>query len=256
MKLTDQESALLFSLMADLSGELNHVEIRERVGHSLLKLLDADNFGSYIWDEGTNQFISGVHINVSEKNLSDYNQYYRFKDPITPTLQRRRKATPVRKVMLQEKLCKTEFYNDFLKRDGMHYGINFFAYDRGSNIGDIRIWRSSKKQDFSSRDVEILNAIGPSFVNALLRAQSRDKSNMARRFSSIGSQVNLTARESEIADLLAIGASDDEICNKLLISKSTLRTHITAIFRKTGVNRRSQMAGFLAAYANNVTAQK
>ncbi|WP_413861571.1 LuxR C-terminal-related transcriptional regulator [Tateyamaria sp.] len=53
-------------------------------------------------------------------------------------------------------------------------------------------------------------------------------------------------REAEVADLLVTGQTDDEICGKLGVSKLTLRTHIASIFRKSGLNRRSQLALFLA----------
>ncbi|MEO9652705.1 MAG: helix-turn-helix transcriptional regulator [Roseobacter sp.] len=140
---------------------------------------------------------------------------------------------------------RRSFFNGFLKQDGLCFGINDFAYDRGLNIGDMRIWHGGKKEDFSERALLIVNAIGPSFVNLLIRAQKNDSDAPALRFASIGDRVQLTARESEVVDLLVLGASDDEICAKLLISKSTLRSHITSIFQKTGLNRRTQLAQFL-----------
>lgn len=245
MNLTDHEASLVFSIMRDLSGDFDHIEVRQRVGNRLLELLRADYFASYVWDEDTNKFVSGVQLNMSESNLANYDSYYQFHDPITPTLQRRRKATPVSEVMRHDRLIKTEFFNDFLKKDGLCFGLNYFAYDRGANIGDVRIWRSEQREDFSERDAKIIDAIGPSFVNALIRAKSFNNAAPALRFSLISDKLQFTAREAEIADLLVIGATDEEICKRLLISKPTLRSHISAIFRKSGLNRRTQMAQFL-----------
>lgn len=245
LKLTDHEATLVFSIMRDLSSDFNHFEVRQRVGHRLLELLKADFFASYVWDESTKTFVSGVQINMNPDNLAKYDVYYQFHDPITPILQRRRKATPVSDVMAHDRLVKTEFYNDFLKQDGLCYGINYFAYDRGSNIGDVRIWRGEEREDFTERDTEIIDAISPSFLNALIRARKFDEKSPALRFSLVSERFQFTARESEIADMLVIGLSDEEICTKLLISKSTLRSHIGAIFRKSGVSRRTQLAQFL-----------
>ena len=252
MQLTESELNLIFSIMRDLSGDFNHFEVRQRVGESLLELLDADYFASYVWNEDENRFVSGVNINMSTDNLARYEAYFQFHDPITPTLQRRRKATPVSEVMRHDRLVKTEFYNDFLKRDGLSYGINYFAYDRGTNIGDVRVWRGSRKEDFTERDAMIVDKIGPSFVNALVRAQKYDTERPALRFSQIGDKIHLTVRETEIADLIVVGASDEEICTRLLISKSTLRSHITAIFKKTGLVRRTQFAQYLADHSSTV----
>ena len=249
MYLKDRESNLIFSIMKDLSGDFDHFEVRQRVGQSLLELLNADHFASYVWDDSANRFESGIQINMTDANIARYDAYYQFKDPITPKLQRRKKATPVSDIMSHDRLIKTEFYNDFLKQDGLCYGMNFFAYDRSSNIGDMRVWRADNKEDFSKRDAEIVDAIGPSFVNALIRARQPNNESPVLRFAVIGEKFHLTPRESEIADLLAIGSSDDEVCSKLLISKPTLRSHITAIFKKTGLCRRTQLAQFLTDHS-------
>lgn len=53
----------------------------------------------------------------------------------------------------------------------------------------------------------------------------------------------LTPREMEIFRYLMEGADNAEICEKAVISQSTTKTHIYNIFRKVGINRRSQAAG-------------
>jgi DNA-binding NarL/FixJ family response regulator len=50
----------------------------------------------------------------------------------------------------------------------------------------------------------------------------------------------LTTREREILDLVASGASNQEIAGQLFISEKTVRNHLTAIFDKIGVTSRSQ----------------
>lgn len=246
MYLNESEAGLIFSIMRDLSGEFDEVEVRQRVGKSLLELLGADYFTSYVWDQNAGQFASCVQINMTDENLRKYDTYYQFHDPITQTLQRRKKATPVSAIMRHDKLAKTEFFNDFLKPDGLCYGMNFFAYDRGDNIGDLRIWRSANREDFTSRDAEIVDAIGPSLVNALIRARNDESGIGLRRFGQMASKTGFTTREAEVADILVAGLSDQEICDKLIISKPTLRTHISSIFRKSGLTRRSQLAQYLS----------
>ena len=54
----------------------------------------------------------------------------------------------------------------------------------------------------------------------------------------------LTTREREILDLVAGGASNQEIAEKLFISEKTVRNHLTAIFDKIGVSSRSQAIVF------------
>lgn len=245
MNLTHREADLIFSIMRELTGEFSHAEVRKRVGRWLLDLLDADYFASYLWNEASGAFVSGVYINMTEANLAGYEAYYQYRDPITPTLQRRRMATPVSEIMAHERLRRTEFFNDFLYRDGLFYGLNYFAYDRGENIGDMRIWRARGKEDFSRRDAALVDAIGPSFVNALVRANRLSEATPVQRFVQFGRDWGLTAREGEVADMLVTGLSDEDICTVLCISKPTLRSHIGAVFRKVGVQRRGQLGHVL-----------
>lgn len=245
MNLSSAEQSCVFSIMRDLSSNFCYDEVRRRIAQNLLKLLDADYFASYLWDSNTQKFVSCVQLNMSDDNLKNYEDYFQYKDPITPVLQNRRTATPVSHVMEHSRLAKTEFFNDFLKKDGLCYGINYYAYDKGENIGDIRIWRNASKTDFGSRETQILDVIGPCFTNALSRAIRRSVGGNFMGFSQLLDKLEITRREAQVADLVVSGRSDEEICAKLRIAKPTLRTHITSIFSKTGMVRRTQFAPYL-----------
>jgi DNA-binding NarL/FixJ family response regulator len=51
----------------------------------------------------------------------------------------------------------------------------------------------------------------------------------------------LTARERKIIDLVEQGLSNKEIADKLSISDSTVRHHLTSIFDKVGVPNRQKL---------------
>jgi DNA-binding NarL/FixJ family response regulator len=57
-----------------------------------------------------------------------------------------------------------------------------------------------------------------------------------------GHEFGLTARESEVAALLANGCSNREIADALFISEHTVKSHLKSIFRKTGVASRAGAA--------------
>ena len=245
MHLTHKENDLIFAIMRDLTKSYSHIEIRKKIGHQLLMLLNADYFASFIWDKTHKKFISCTQINMCPDNLKNYNEYFQFCDPITPALQNRRRATLVNDVMAHERLIKTEFYNDFLRQDGLCYGINFFSYFCGVNIGDIRIWRNNTKEDFGNREREILDAIAPSFTNALIRSLYIPQQNPRLGFTQISHKFLLTNREVEVADLVSLGHSDQEICKILSIAKPTLRSHIKTVFTKIKTVRRTQLAALI-----------
>ncbi|WP_417434626.1 helix-turn-helix transcriptional regulator [Hoeflea sp.] len=246
MNLTTKETDLVFSIMADLSYGYASSELRRRVGLKLLDLLDAQYFASYVWNTAENAFCERVSINMSDDNLGAYEQHFQFCDPITPVLQRRRKATCVSEIMPRSRFERTEFFNDFLANDGLHYGVNYYAYSGGTNIGDLRIWRGRNKEDFSHRELDILNAIGPAFTNAMRGAMAREKTTQGKvdlvtALEQAANGAMLTAREKEICAAVLAGLSDQQIATKYGISFTTVRSHIKHIYGKLGITGRTQL---------------
>ncbi|MEV4558399.1 AAA family ATPase [Kitasatospora sp. NPDC049285] len=57
-----------------------------------------------------------------------------------------------------------------------------------------------------------------------------------------GELVSLTAREREVAELVAEGLTSAAIADKLVLSPRTIESHIARIYRKTGVSSRAALA--------------
>ena len=61
-----------------------------------------------------------------------------------------------------------------------------------------------------------------------------------RGYTWPGHDLGLTARESEVAAFLSEGLSNREMAEALSISEHTVKSHLKAIFQKTGVASRAQ----------------
>lgn len=237
MYITERQLNKLSKLFAVLAEPHEEREIRARIGYLLLDLLQADHYASYVWDRDLGRFDRGVSIGMSVDNLGHYESYYQFNDPITLKLQLHHHPMRVTDILAQQELLKTEFFNDFLYRDGLYWGINMYAWSRGVNIGDLRIWRSKSGENFEESDLAILNLIKPAFIAALDRCQTKS----ASQWNHNTLRDILSEREAQVVELLTQGLVDKEIARRMDISFTTVRTHIGHIFHKLNVDSRAKL---------------
>jgi len=71
-------------------------------------------------------------------------------------------------------------------------------------------------------------------------------SNIQSRRANVGRLAYLTRREQEIAALIANGGTNKQIARQLAISESTVKAHLTEIFRKLGTADRLKLALLIA----------
>lgn len=62
-------------------------------------------------------------------------------------------------------------------------------------------------------------------------------------------QPLLTAREREVLDLVGRGHTDKEVAEHLSLSVRTVQNHLMAIRRKTGLKRRTELAGWAVKHS-------
>lgn len=232
MHLSTRELGALKRSFALLAEDLGEREIRLALGQALLDLLRADQFASFVWDEPARRFGDGVWLHMDSTNLAQYDAWFQYHDPITFKLQACRQATAVSEVMPHSELARTEFFNDFLARDGLHWGINLHAYDGDRALGDLRIWRARTRREFEPHDKALLDLIEPAFIAALRRARPADA---APGFTP-------SPREREVALAVLQGLTDKQIARALGVSVSSVRTYLNRLFEKTGTSRRAGLA--------------
>jgi DNA-binding CsgD family transcriptional regulator len=262
--LTGSDIKILSEVFAVLAEPQDEHALRVYLGEQLSLVLGADYYASYLWSEVAHCFTGRVALNMSDANLSSYELYYQFHDPITHRLRERGEPTLVTEILPQEELIKTEFFNDFLRHDGLYWGLNLHVRVAGECTGDLRIWRDRRRQNFDERELEILRLVAPAFRQALRRtARSSVSPQGVPLWSGHGGpatsapppssaslpggagEAPLTEREAQIARLVASGMSDKEIAQSLGISFTTVRTHIKRAFDKLGVDNRVKLASRL-----------
>ena len=243
MHLSTPEQAALKRTFALLAEDLGEREVRLTLGEALLELLRADQFASFVWDAKAQRFNDGVWLHMDPANLARYDAWFQYHDPITFKLQACRRATAVSEVMPHRELARTEFFNDFLARDGLHWGINLHAFDRERALGDLRIWRARSRREFEAHDKALLDLVEPAFIAALRRAQRANVMPVPPALGGAGEcDVRLSPREREVALAVQRGLTDKQIARELGLSVSSVRTYLNRLFEKTGASRRAGLA--------------
>lgn len=251
MHLSTVQTRALSDLMRLVANSTDGNELRERMALPLLDLLRADTYVSMVWDGGRQRFGRTAALNMSEEKLRSWDDYFRFIDPLTSHMMLRRKPTLATQVLCQSELSRTEFFNDFLRRDRMYWGVNAYFYDREQCIGDVRIWRNRERGNFDAAEIDILNLVEPAITAALSRLGWKETAPASEECESAESTLQregrLSKREAEVAWLVSCGCPDKEIQSRLGLEYPTVRFHLGNIFKKLRVTNRATLVGRVRA---------
>ncbi len=139
-------------------------------------------------------------------------------------------------------------YEDILKPLDLYYAIYITLVHRDRPLGAVAIWRKRDEQDFSERELYMLETlkihIELKFYYLLyfdVVPKNIGQQSERTRIGEFGEHYNLTKRELEIVQLIYSEKDSSEICELLYISDSTLRKHIHNIYQKVGIKSRIQL---------------
>jgi DNA-binding CsgD family transcriptional regulator len=72
----------------------------------------------------------------------------------------------------------------------------------------------------------------------------------ARRRDRENGWAGLTGAEAEVAELAAAGVSNPQIAERLYMSRSTVKTHLSHVYAKLGVSNRTELATAIGQLRN------
>jgi LuxR family maltose regulon positive regulatory protein len=99
------------------------------------------------------------------------------------------------------------------------------------------------------RDADTLFGKAQSIFSAMGATRMVDLTARERRAGGVGARQgsagDLSPQEQQIAKLVAAGATNREVSAELFVSPKTVEYHLTRIFRKLSIARRSELADVL-----------
>ena len=227
-------------------------ELRAALVGSIADLLRADHVASFVWDRESARFEAGVTSDADLSVISHYEQEAQFTDIIASSLRARVGPTRVCDVIPQKTLTRAPFFDSFLRPAGLYWGLNLFAVDNAVDLGDLRVWRSRARGNFTDEEVGMARILYPAITAALRRciAPGSRRAPVSTRSSSVAwlqELHGLSPRQAAVVSLVGEGHADKEVARRLGIGFTTTRTHLKEGLRRLGLNNRKELIRFLSA---------
>jgi len=139
-------------------------------------------------------------------------------------------SRPPRKLsdfVTRRELHRNRWYCEVMRPSGIEHELKFWLSAPAGTVRGFFLVRSPCEQDFDERDRSLLELLQPHLVRIRERWERRRRPSL------------LTDREAEVLGLVALGLTNGEIAARLVLSRTTVRTHLENIFGKLDVHTRT-----------------
>lgn len=145
-------------------------------------------------------------------------------------------------IISEESRVQTEYYKRVYQPNNWHYAIQMILARNKIFLGVVTFYRTVGKENFRYEDVFLLDLL-KDHMGYRLEEYRKNGGAVPEKITVTEAveQFYLTRREHTILKLLMDGRDNGAICDELSISINTLKKHILNIYRKLGINNRTQM---------------
>lgn len=142
--------------------------LRRKIIEVLFNRIYIENSVFFLPDEKSKS-TGGIEINIDEKYVRQYKEYYHLYDPIQLIKGSfcQKRVIQLEELIDYHSFVSSKFYCDFLKPQKIHYKLYINLHTGGRFQGRIALFRPVKSKKFSKEEVNILNTISPYLAHAL-----------------------------------------------------------------------------------------
>lgn len=188
----------------------------------------------------TTPLVDPVGIDVPSGKLEAYEQYY-YKVDYSNNLY---------PMVTSAIYCEEDFFSTEERNNSDYFRkyLNLIDYVLDANfanlsgfLGHISLSRNKELGRFSERDMFIMKILEPHITNKLYMYKLRVSKNNRIDKKILQNQYNLSYREMQVLNLILQGISNTDISNQFNISISTVKKHISNVYKKLNVKNRIQL---------------
>jgi DNA-binding CsgD family transcriptional regulator len=242
--LTQDDLQDIFDIIHTANSNLRLSEMRAKVVASLRRAFKAEGVAFFLADEEYTGINNGsiVGSGVNLRYLDRWINHYSRHDPFQQEGRSTNAVCKVDDILPYRRWINLKIYNEFYRPQNIHYKLSLYLRSAGKTVGLIGIFRPRECEDFSERDVARGRILAPHLTTALENIIELQKLALQ---SPLSKTHRLTKREIEVVRCVCQGITNDQIGDKLYISRFTVETHLKHIFDKTGIKHRAGLARLL-----------
>ncbi len=218
-------------------------ELRNEV-LSLLKKIFKSEKANFFLAHSSGQLILDrvVKQGVEDRAMGQYHEYFWQLDPFFTKLLLPSPIvfTTEQIIHLSDMVC-TEYYNDFLKPQAIHYQMTISLRSENQALGLIAIFRPQNEANFSQRERKKAELTAPYLAGALEKTILLESNDPTIILSHNLRKFGISQRELDVIYLLYQGLENSGIADKLYISRYTVENHLKSIYEKLCVKNRTSL---------------
>ena len=243
VELSDTRWRAIDDLLLALYGASDLADLRRRVMRGFKDLVPYDKGFFDLCDcseSGRFVFFDPVSVDMTDEELLSYYQKYEPSDYTTWLFSVNDPVVYRDSTFVTDEMRKrSELYREWMIPMDTHFSMGSTQVGNGMIYGSITLFRNRASGDFTEEEEECLAVLNRHLSTCLAVAHPRG----LRRDEGkpVVGRTSLTAREQEIAALIAEGLSNQQIGLRLFISENTVKKHVKGIFQKMGGSNRHQL---------------
>ncbi|MGM0446258.1 MAG: LuxR C-terminal-related transcriptional regulator [Bacillota bacterium] len=188
-------------------------------------------------------------INIKSGLIKDYERYYHKIDDIKDKTFDIKVPIRSSDIMDYRYWKNTEYFTDFLAKNRLYYSCGIDIHHGNKLLGTIGLFREKNDQDYTEKDLIILNIIKPHLANQLYKLFILNgifnNLKIGNKLNRGKNRFNLTKREIEVVKQILDGKNNYEVAKNLFISINTVKKHLMNIYKKVEVNNRTELTSLI-----------
>src|SRR5579871_2034315 len=137
----------------------------------------------------------------------------------------------------QERFHRLGVYAEFYRHVPVEYQLAIGLPKTDGRVIGVALNRA--RGDFTEDDRDLLTVLRAPMVRAMIRARSRHRARQALNSPADSRMADLTDRELQLLELVALGNTNTAIARRLGISPRTVAHHLDSAYRKLDVTSRA-----------------